>query len=246
MTFENKIILVTGASRGIGADIALSFAKLGGTVIGTATSQAGADSISSALKEFGGEGIVMNVCDTDSIHAAVDYIIEKYQNAPQILINNAGITKDNVFLRLSAEDWESVINTNLTGAFKVIKYCAKFMVKARWGRIINISSVVGLTGNPGQANYVASKAGMIGLTKTVALELGSRGITVNAVAPGFIETDMTNQLSLEQKEALVSKVPLKTVGKPSDISHAVTFLASEHAGYITGETLNVNGGLYMA
>jgi len=243
---QGKVALVTGASRGIGKAIALELARRGAVVVGTATSQAGADAISAYLAEAGasGRGAVLNVADAESVDALLKDISGK-EGAPTILVNNAGITRDNLLLRMSAQEWDEIINTNLSSLYRTAKACLRGMMKARDGRIINIASVVGLMGNAGQTNYAAAKAGIIGFSKSLAREVGSRGITVNTVAPGFIETDMTSALSEEQRQALSQQIPLARLGSPEDIAHAVAFLASEQAGYITGETLNVNGGMYM-
>ncbi len=243
---ENEIALVTGASRGIGRAIALGLGKQGATVIGTATTQTGADSIAAYLQEAGikGQGLMLNVADQDSIDAAVKAITETF-GAVTILVNNAGITRDNLLLRMKEEEWQSILDTNLTSVFRLSKACLRGMMKARRGRIINIGSVVGATGNPGQANYCAAKAGLVGFTKSLAREIGPRGITVNTVAPGFIDTDMTRALPQEQREALLGSIPLARLGAPEEIAGAVVFLASEAAAYITGETLHINGGMFM-
>lgn len=246
MTFKDKIVLVTGASRGIGRAIAETFAAKGAVVVGTATTEAGAAAISSNLEKIGqGFGIEMNVAQQASIEQAFEKIVTKLTNAPQIVVNNAGITRDNLMLRMKPEEWDEVINTNLTGLYRITKLCLKSMIKARWGRIINISSIVGVNGNAGQANYAAAKAGLIGFSKSVAQEVASRNVTVNVVAPGYIQTDMTNALGDETKAQLLKMIPMQKVGRPEDIAEAVLFLASEAAGYITGQTLHVNGGMYM-
>lgn len=247
MTLEGEIALVTGASRGIGQAIALALGKQGATVVGTATSDNGAEAISHYFSDNGikGKGMMLNVTDQDSIDNVMSQIREAFGD-PGILVNNAGITRDTLLMRMKQDDWDAVINTNLTSVFRLSKACLKAMTKARKGRIVNIASVVGLTGNPGQANYAAAKAGLIGFTKTLAREIGGRNITVNAVAPGFIDTDMTRALSDEQKNALLQQIPLNRLGTVEDIAAAVIFLASPAAGYITGETLNVNGGMYMS
>jgi len=244
--FENEIALVTGASRGIGAAIASGLGEKGATVIGTATSESGAAAITARLSEAGikGEGMVLNVTDPASIDTVLKAITERF-GAPGILINNAGITRDNLLMRMKDEEWESIMETNLTSIYRLSKACLRSMMKARKGRIISIGSVVGSTGNAGQTNYAAAKAGMIGFTKSLAREVGSRGITVNAVAPGFIDTDMTRELPEEQHKKLLSEIPLARLGAPKEIANAVVFLASSAAGYITGETLHVNGGMYM-
>lgn len=243
---ENKIALVTGASRGIGKSIATTLAAAGATVIGTATSSAGAAEISQWLQhQYGrGEGRQLNVEDAGSIQALVAAITEKY-SAPNILVNNAAITRDNLLVRMKEEEWQEVIQVNLTAAYYLNRACVKAMMKARWGRIITIGSVVGSTGNPGQVNYCASKAGVIGMTKALALELASRQITANVVAPGFIDTDMTQALSVEHRTALLKQIPMGAIGQPEDVAQAVLFLASENARHITGQTLHVNGGLFL-
>jgi len=243
---ENEIALVTGASRGIGQAIALGLGAQGATVIGTATSDSGAEAISERLAaaDIKGKGMVLNVTDPDSINALLKAIKAEF-GAPGILVNNAGITRDNLLMRMKDEEWDEIINTNLTSIFRLSKAVLRDMMKARKGRIINISSVVGATGNPGQTNYSAAKAGLIGFTKSMAREVGSRGITVNAVAPGFIDTDMTKELPEAQRQALLSSIPLGRLGDPEEIAHAVAFLASSGAGYITGETIHVNGGMFM-
>lgn len=243
---ENQIALVTGASRGIGAAIADTLGNAGATVIGTATSESGAEAITRRLADAGikGEGMVLNVTDTESISSVLKAIADKYA-APDILINNAGITRDNLLMRMKDDEWDDIINTNLTSIYRLSKACLRAMMKARKGRIISIGSVVGATGNAGQTNYAAAKAGMLGFTKSLAREVGSRGITVNAVAPGFIETDMTDALPEEQRKKLLAEVPLGRLGAPEEIANAVLFLASDQAEYITGETLHVNGGMYM-
>ena len=244
---ENKIALVTGASRGIGAAIADLLGAQGATVIGTATSEKGAAAISARLTEKGlkGEGMVLNVTDADSVAALLATVAEKY-GAPQILVNNAGITKDNLLMRMSEEEWFDVINTNLSAIYRLSKGCLRGMMKARWGRIINISSVVGAMGNAGQSNYAATKAGVAGFARALAKEVGSRNITVNTVAPGFIDTDMTKELPDAQKELMLSNIPLARLGQPEEIAAVVAFLASDAAAYVTGETIHVNGGMYMA
>jgi len=246
MSLEGKIALVTGATRGIGRSIALSLGQQGATVVGTATSESGAATISAFLKEAGiaGSGMVLNVTDADSIEAVVSATESEF-GAPTILVNNAGITRDNLLLRMKNDEWTDIIDTNLTPIFSVTKRCLRAMTKARWGRIITITSVVGVMGNAGQTNYAAAKAGVIGFSKSLAREVGPRGITVNTVAPGFIDTDMTSSLSDDHKTALLSQVPIKRLGEPEEIAAAVSFLASEPAAYITGENLNVNGGMYM-
>jgi 3-oxoacyl-[acyl-carrier protein] reductase len=246
-TLNDEIALVTGASRGIGQAIALALGSQGATVIGTATSQKGAEAISAYLAEQGikGQGMMLNVTDADSVAQVLAAITEAF-GAPSILVNNAGITRDNLLMRMKDEEWDDIINTNLTSVFRLSKACLRAMTKARKGRIISISSVVGASGNAGQTNYAAAKAGLVGFTKSLAREVGARGITVNAVAPGFIDTDMTRALPEAQREALLSGIPLGRLGQPEEIAAAVAFLASPGAAYITGETLHVNGGMYMA
>ncbi|MCU7798824.1 MAG: 3-oxoacyl-ACP reductase FabG [gamma proteobacterium symbiont of Lucinoma myriamae] len=246
MSMENEIALVSGASRGIGQAIALNLGNKGATVIGTATSERGAENISKYLKENGikGQGMVLNVTEQSSIDALFSAMKDNYA-MPSILVNNAGITRDNLMMRMKDEEWDDIIQTNLTSIFKLSKACLRAMMKAKKGRIISIASVVGLTGNPGQANYAAAKAGIFGFTKSLAREIGSRGITVNAVAPGFIDTDMTKSLPDEAKDALLKQIPLNRLGQVDEIASAVGFLASADAAYITGETINVNGGMYM-
>ncbi len=244
---EGKVTLVTGASRGIGKAIAESLGKAGATVIGTATSETGADSISEYFKQAGinGVGKVLNVTETDSIDNLIKEITTEF-GAITILVNNAGITRDNLMLRMKEDEWNDIISTNLTSVYRLSKACLKGMMKAKQGRIISISSVVGATGNAGQANYAAAKAGVVGFSKSLAQEIGSRGITVNVVAPGFIDTDMTRELSEDQRKALLSNIPLGKLGQTEDIANAVLFLSSDMGSYISGETLHVNGGMYMA
>ncbi len=244
---QGKTALVTGSSRGIGQAIASRLGELGAVVVGTATSQQGADAISASLAQAGisGRGAVLDVADQDSVDGLISDIREN-EGAPGILVNNAGITRDNLLLRMKCDEWDEIINTNLSSIYRMSKACLRGMMKAKEGRIINISSVVGLMGNAGQTNYSAAKAGMIGFTKALAREIGSRNITVNAIAPGFIETDMTRAMTDEQRHALIEQVPLTRLGTPEDIAAAVGFLASPSASYITGETLNINGGMYMA
>jgi 3-oxoacyl-[acyl-carrier protein] reductase len=243
---EGQLALVTGASRGIGRAIALGLGAQGATVIGTATTPPGAEAITAALREAGhkGRGVVLNVTDEANIEAVIADI-EGHEGAPTILVNNAGITRDALLLRMKAEDWQATLDTNLSSVFRLSKACLRGMMKQRRGRIINIASVVGLIGNAGQANYAAAKAGIIGFSKSLAREVGSRGITVNVVAPGFIDTDMTRALSEEQRAALLGPIALGRLGSVEDVAAAVVFLASPQAGYITGETLHVNGGMYM-
>jgi 3-oxoacyl-[acyl-carrier protein] reductase len=246
MNLDNSIALVTGASRGIGRAIAQKLGECGATVVGTATSAAGAEAIGARLTEAGieGQGMVLDVTDRDQVDAVVREI-GKTVGAPSILVNNAGITRDNLLMRMKDEEWQSIIDTNLTSVFRVTRACVRSMMKERKGRIINIASVVGSTGNPGQANYGAAKAGILGFTKSLAREVGSRGITVNAVAPGFIDTDMTRSLGEEQRALLLANIPLGRLGSAEEIGSAVAFLASDDAAYITGETLHVNGGMFM-
>lgn len=245
---ENEVIaLVTGASRGIGKAIAVKLAGMGYTVVGTATSPSGADNISAYLKEGNhkGAGMVADVSSDESVTDLIEAITGTF-GSPTVVINNAGITRDNLLLRMKAEEWSSVIDTNLGSMYRVCKACLRGMTKARWGRIINISSVVGSSGNPGQSNYAASKAGIEGFSRALAKEIGSRGITVNSVAPGFIETDMTRELPEKQSEYMLSQIPLSRFGKPEEIAAVVAFLSSESGAYITGETIHVNGGMYMS
>jgi 3-oxoacyl-[acyl-carrier protein] reductase len=246
MSIEGKIALVTGATRGIGKAIALQLASQGATVVGTATSESGAEQIRASLAEAGnvGTGIVLDVSSAESIAAAIADITERF-GAPSILINNAGITRDNIMLRMKEDEWDAVINTNLNSIYRLSKAVLRGMTKARWGRIVNIGSVVGRMGNAGQANYAAAKAGVEGFSRSLAREVGSRGITVNSVAPGFIDTDMTKELSDDHKAMMLANVPVQRLGQPQEISAAVGFLASDAAAYITGETLHVNGGMYM-
>ena len=244
-SLQGEIALVTGASRGIGKAIAEQLAADGATVIGTATTDSGADAISAYLQASGGKGMCLNVADNESVTAVIKQISSDF-GAVSILVNNAGITKDNLLMMMKQEQWDDVINTNLTSVYRLSKSVIRSMMKARKGRIINIASVVGSTGNPGQTNYSATKAGLLGFTKSLAREIGSRNITVNAVAPGFIDTDMTRELGDEQRDALIGQIPLNRLGDPADIANAVAFLASPAAAYITGETLHVNGGMYMA
>ncbi|HEX7080312.1 MAG TPA: 3-oxoacyl-ACP reductase FabG [Gammaproteobacteria bacterium] len=241
-----RIALVTGASRGIGSAIAEALARQGAVVIGTATSEAGAEGIGARLRDIGaaGRGVVMRVDDPKSVDEAVNDIASR-EGAPTILVNNAGITRDNLLMRMKPEEWDEVLSTNLGSLYRLCKACVRGMMKARQGAIVNIASVVGLSGNPGQTNYAAAKAGMIGFSKSLARELASRNIRVNVVAPGFIQSDMTRALDETQVEALRAQIPSGRLGTPDDVAAAVVFLASDAAAYITGETLNVNGGLYM-
>jgi 3-oxoacyl-[acyl-carrier protein] reductase len=246
MILEQDIALITGASRGIGQAIALGLGRVGATVIGTATSASGAEKIGAYLAENGikGTGLMLNVTDPASVDGVIE-LINKDFGAPGILVNNAGITSDNLLMRMKEEEWSDIINTNLTSVFRLSKACLRGMMKARKGRIISIASVVGATGNPGQANYAAAKAGIIGFTKSLAREVASRNITVNAVAPGFIDTDMTRGLPEEQKQQLLQQIPLQRLGQAEEIAATVVFLASPGAAYLTGQTLHVNGGMYM-
>ena len=241
---EGEVVLVTGASRGIGAAIADELAALGATVVGTATTDAGAQAIGERLAPHAGAGRRLDVTDGAAVEALVD-AIAKDQGPVSILVNNAGITRDQMLMRMKEEDWQAILDTNLSSVYRCSKAVMRGMMKARKGRIISIASVIGLTGNPGQANYAAAKAGIIAFSKSLAREVGSRGITVNVVAPGFIDTDMTRALPEQQREALLGQIALGRLGAASDIAHAVAFLASPAAGYISGETLHVNGGMYM-
>ncbi|MGY8905693.1 MAG: 3-oxoacyl-ACP reductase FabG [Pseudomonadales bacterium] len=247
LAIDGKIALVTGATRGIGKAIALQLASQGAVVIGTATSEAGAHAISAALNAVGntGMGMVLNVSDSESVTSALKAIVEAY-GAPTILVNNAGITRDNLLMRMKNDEWDDVVNTNMSSIFRMSKGCLRGMTKARWGRVINISSVVGSMGNMGQANYAAAKAGVEGFSRAMAREVASRNVTVNSIAPGFIATDMTDALGDEQKDALRTQIPLQRLGTPEDIAQLVGFLASDAGAYITGETIHVNGGMYMS
>ena len=244
---SSQITVVTGASRGIGRAIAMRLAKEGHFVIGTATTEVGAEAIGSALAEAGlkGVGRSLNVTEADAVDSFIKAVTEEF-GAPTILVNNAGITRDNLLMRMKDDDWDAIIQTNLTSVYRLSKAVMRGMTKARYGRIVNITSVVGATGNAGQSNYAAAKAGIIGFTKSLAKELGSRNITINAVAPGFIDTDMTRSLPQEHKESLIGQIPLGRLGQPDEIAGAVAFLCSPDGSYITGETLHVNGGMYMA
>ena len=244
MSDVKKVALVTGASRGIGKSIALTLAKAGITVIGTATSDAGAAAISDYLNEFGGRGVALNVNDKESIDSVIKNIAEN-EGDVTILVNNAGITKDTLLLRMKEEDWDAVLDTNLKSVFLLVKATIRGMTKAQFGRIINIASVIGFMGNPGQLNYSAAKGGMIAMTKSLAKEFGSRNITANCVAPGFIQTDMTDKLSEDVKAAYIKAIPLGRLGQPEDIANAVKYLASDEASYVTGSTIHVNGGMYV-
>ena len=244
LDLSGQIALVTGASRGIGRAIALELAEKGATVVGTATTEAGAAAVTAMLAPFGGRGVVLNVTDAPACDALIE-ALGKEAGGPHILVNNAGITRDNLAMRMKDDDWEAVLQTNLTSVFRLSRAVMRSMMKARWGRIINVTSVIGSSGNAGQANYAAAKAGVAGMSRALARELGSRGVTVNCVAPGFIETDMTSGLDEAQTSALLGQIPLGRLGSGADIAHAVAFLASPDAGYITGTTLHVNGGMYM-
>jgi len=244
MNLENQVALVTGASRGIGKAIALELARQGAKVVGTATTEAGAAAISEYLAETGGKGVVLNVTDAANCSAVIDDVQKSYGSLA-ILVNNAGITADQLAMRMKDEEWDAVIATNLTAVGRLARAVLRGMMKARHGRIINITSVVGSAGNPGQMNYAAAKAGVAGMSRALAREIGSRNITVNCVAPGFIDTDMTKALSGEQHASLLTQIPLARLGAPEDIAHAVAFLAGPQAAYITGTTLHVNGGMYM-
>lgn len=243
---SNKICLVTGATRGIGKAIAAQLGAQGATVVGTATSEGGAAAISDALKEAGinGEGVVLNVADGDSVEAVLKHVTDTY-GAITVLVNNAGITRDNLMMRMKEEEWDDIMSTNIKSVYRLSKGVLRGMMKARNGRIINITSVVGVSGNAGQANYAAAKAGVIGFTKSLAQEIASRGVTVNAVAPGFINTDMTKALNEEQVSKMTANIPAARLGEPEDIAASVVFLASDESSYITGSTLHVNGGMYM-
>ena len=245
-SLEGKVVLVTGASRGIGQAIAVALGKAGAVVVGTATTESGAEKITGMLAEAGirGQGMSLDVTSGETCVDVVKTITAEY-GAPQILVNNAGITRDNILMRMKDDEWDQVLNTNLSSIFRMSKAVMRGMTKSRWGRIINISSVVGSMGNQGQANYAAAKAGIEGFARSMAREVGSRNITVNTVAPGFIDTDMTRALPDEQREVLQKQIPLARLGQPEEIAAVVAFLASDAAGYITGETLHVNGGMYM-
>jgi 3-oxoacyl-[acyl-carrier protein] reductase len=247
MSEDAKVALVTGASRGIGQAIARALAAAGFTVVGTATTEAGAQRISDYLTEAGnpGAGMALDVSDDDSVSAVVKAIAEQY-GAPLVLVNNAGITRDNILMRMKIEEWSDVIDTNLSALYRVSKACLRGMTKARWGRIVNITSVVGSMGNIGQTNYAATKAGAEGFSRALARELGSRSVTVNCVSPGFIDTDMTRELSEDQRNLMLNQIPLGRLGAPEEIAALVSFLCSDVAGYITGETVHINGGMHMA
>jgi 3-oxoacyl-[acyl-carrier protein] reductase len=244
---ESQVALVTGASRGIGEAIALSLGAAGARIIGTSTTPEGAARLTTALASHGcnGRGVVLDVSKAASIEGLLGEL-DRTKELPTILVNNAAITRDTLLVRMKTEDWDAVIATNLTAVFRLSKACLRHMIKERYGRIVNLTSIVGLTGNPGQANYAAAKAGMLGFTKSLAHEVASRGITVNAVAPGFIDTDMTRALSEEQRRNLLTQIPAGRLGTPAEVAAAVQFLVSPQSDYITGETLHVNGGMYMA
>lgn len=244
LKFEGQVALVTGASRGIGAAIALELAQRGLKVIGTGTTEEGAAKITTALSAYGGRGCALDVNDGAAVEALIDEIVKVY-GALHVLVNNAGITRDTLAMRLKDSDWDAVLDTNLKAVFRLSRAVIRPMMKQRYGRIISITSVVGASGNAGQANYAAAKAGVAGMTRALARELGSRNITVNCVAPGFIETDMTASLPEAQQQALLAQIPLGHLGKPADIAHAVAFLASPQASYVTGQELHVNGGMHM-
>jgi 3-oxoacyl-[acyl-carrier protein] reductase len=244
MNLQNQVALVTGASRGIGKAIALELARQGAKVVGTATSESGAAAITEYLAEFGGKGAVLNVTDAAACGAVVDDV-QKSFGSLSILVNNAGITQDQLAMRMKDEEWDNVISTNLSAVGRMSRLVLRGMMKAKQGRIINITSVVGASGNPGQMNYAAAKAGVAGMSRALAREIGSRNITVNCVAPGFIDTDMTKSLSEDQHASLLTQIPLARLGAPEDIAHAVAFLAGPQAAYITGTELHVNGGMYM-
>ena len=241
---ESKVALVTGATRGIGRAILNKMLEQGYTVVGTATTQEGAESIEMAVQQAGGRGagLCLDIADQSQIETLLATMTARF-SAPSILVNNAGITRDNLLLRMQQEQWDAVMATNLRGVFQLTQACVRPMIKQRWGRIISIGSVVGAMGNPGQANYAAAKAGMVGLMKSLSVEIARRGVTVNVVAPGFVQTDMTAQLNEKQQQAIISQVPMGKMGQPEDIADAVAYLASEGAGYVTGQTLHVNGGM---
>ncbi|KPX66325.1 3-oxoacyl- reductase [Pseudomonas amygdali pv. photiniae] len=247
MSLQGKVALVTGASRGIGQAIALELGRNGAVVVGTATSESGSERISATLKENGieGFGLMLDVCDAESVNSVLSTIQERV-GAPLILVNNAGITRDNLMMRMKDDEWYDVVNTNLNSLFRLSKGVLRGMTKARWGRIISIGSVVGAMGNAGQVNYASAKAGLEGFSRALAREVGSRAVTVNSVAPGFIDTDMTRELPEAQRESLITQIPLGRLGQAEEIAHVVAFLASEGAGYVTGATIPVNGGMYMS
>ncbi|WP_415884794.1 3-oxoacyl-ACP reductase FabG [Neptuniibacter sp. QD37_6] len=246
MSIEGKIALVTGATRGIGKAIAEELGSQGAVVVGTATSEKGAEAISAYLAEAGvkGAGLVLDVADSASVEAVLKTVQDEFGTV-EVLVNNAGITRDNILMRMKEDEWDSVLNTNLNSIYRLVKGCLRGMTKARWGRIISVSSVVASMGNAGQANYAAAKSGMEGFTRALAREVGSRNITVNCVAPGFIDTDMTSGLADEHKDALKSQIPMNRLGQPEEIAAVVGFLASQGGGYVTGESIQVNGGMYM-
>ena len=247
MSLQGKVALVTGASRGIGQAIALELGRNGAVIVGTATSESGAERISATFKENGieGFGLMLDVCDAESVNSVLSTIQERV-GAPLILVNNAGITRDNLMMRMKDDEWYDVVNTNLNSLFRLSKGVLRGMTKARWGRIISIGSVVGAMGNAGQVNYASAKAGLEGFSRALAREVGSRAVTVNSVAPGFIDTDMTRELPEAQRESLITQIPLGRLGQAEEIAHVVAFLASEGAGYVTGATIPVNGGMYMS
>ena len=243
---KDKVVLVTGASRGIGQGVALALGREGAVIVGTATTQEGADKITDFFEkhQVQGCGMVLNVTSTESVEQTLNAVKERF-GAISVLVNNAAVTQDNLLMRMKEEEWLKVIETNLNSIYRLSKACIRDMLKARWGRIINIGSVVGSTGNPGQANYCAAKAGVVGFSKSLALEVGSRNITINTVAPGFVATDMTNALTDEQRDSIFQRIPMQRLGTVEDIAGAVLFLASDMAAYMTGQTLHVNGGMYM-
>lgn len=247
MSLQGKVALVTGASRGIGQAIALELGRNGAVVVGTATSESGAERISATFKENGieGFGLALDVCNAESVDSVLSTIQERV-GAPLILVNNAGITRDNLMMRMKDDEWHDVVNTNLNSLFRLSKGVLRGMTKARWGRIISIGSVVGAMGNAGQVNYASAKAGLEGFSRALAREVGSRSVTVNSVAPGFIDTDMTRELPEAQRQSLITQIPLGRLGQAEEIAHVVAFLASEGAGYVTGATIPVNGGMYMS
>ncbi|AHF68617.1 3-oxoacyl-ACP reductase FabG [Pseudomonas cichorii] len=247
MSLQGKVALVTGASRGIGQAIALELGRNGAVVVGTATSESGAERISATFKENGieGFGLALDVCNAESVDSVLSTIQERV-GAPLILVNNAGITRDNLMMRMKDDEWHDVVNTNLNSLFRLSKGVLRGMTKARWGRIISIGSVVGAMGNAGQVNYASAKAGLEGFSRALAREVGSRAVTVNSVAPGFIDTDMTRELPEAQRQSLITQIPLGRLGQAEEIAHVVAFLASEGAGYVTGATIPVNGGMYMS
>jgi 3-oxoacyl-[acyl-carrier protein] reductase len=247
MSEQSRVALVTGASRGIGKAIAQALAAVGCTVVGTATTDSGAQGITEYLQEAGnpGRGMTLNVGDEDSVATVIKGITEEF-GAPTLLVNNAGITRDNILMRMKQDEWDDVIDTNLSALYRVSKACLRGMTKARWGRIVNITSVVGSMGNIGQSNYAATKAGAEGFSRALARELGSRSVTVNCVAPGFIDTDMTRELTEEQRDLMLGQIPLGRLGQPEEIAALVAFLCSEAGGYITGETIHINGGMHMS